>query len=221
MYIVINGGGKVGSFLAGKLDKKGHSVALIERDGPLCQKLAANMQNVLVINGDGCDVSAQEDAGMSRADVFASVAGDDDDNLVACELAKVTFGTPRTVARVNNPKNERIFHRMGIDAISSTTIISRLIEDEATIGDVIALYTLKKGQISLVEVELPTDRCTVCNKKIAELKLPEDCVIVTIIRGDDVIIPTGSTTLEAGDSVIAITRTERKKELKRALTGES
>ncbi len=221
MYIVISGGGKVGSFLAGKLSKKGHSVALIERDVSLCQKLATNLENVLVINGDGCDVSAQEDAGMSHADVFASVTGDDDDNLVACELAKVTFDIPRTVAKVNNPKNERIFHRMGIDAISSTTIISRLIEEEATIGDVITLYTMKKGQISLVEVKLPTDRCTVCDKKIAELELPEDCVIATIVRGDDVVIPTGNTTLEAGDLVIAITRTGQEKELKRTLTGES
>jgi len=219
MYIVINGGGKVGSFLGKKLKNKEHNVVIIERNEQLCKKLAVELPDIMIIQGDGCDVSSQEDAGTSHADVFASTTGDDDDNLVACELAKVTFNVPRTVARVNSPKNEKIFRKMGIEAISTTTIISRLIEEETTIGDVITLYTLKKGQISLVEVEIPSDKCTVCHKQIADLKLPKDCVIATIVRGDEVIIPRGNTVLEAGDSIIALTRTEKEKELKEALTG--
>lgn len=217
MYIVINGGGKVGSFLAKILSEKGHNVVLIERREDICRIIAAELPQVLVIQGDGCDVRFQEDAGCAHADVFASVTGDDDDNLVACQVAKARFNVSRTVARVNNPKNEPIFHEMGIEAISSTTIISHLIEEEATIGDIITLYTLKKGKLALVEVDLPEEYCKVCDKKIEELGLPEDCVIVTLIRDDEVLIPTGTTELQAGDTIIALTSIEREKELKEIL----
>ncbi len=219
MYIVINGGGKVGSFLAKILKGRGHSVALIERNEKTCQNLAVELPDVLIIQGDGCDIKYQEQAGTGRADVFASVTGDDDDNLVACQLAKASFDVPRTVARVNNPKNEHIFHKLGIDAISSTTIISHLIEEEATIGEVITLYILKKGRLALVEVELPTEPCKVCDKRIADLHLPRDCVLVSIIRGDEVIIPRGTTALKPGDSVIALTDVDKEEELKRILIG--
>ncbi len=219
MYIVINGGGKVGSFLAKTLANKGHVVAVIERNEQICQELARTLPEVLIVHGDGCDVPSQEEAGTGHASVFVSVTGDDDDNLVACQLAKVSFNVPRTVARVNNPKNERIFHKMGIDAISSTTVISHLVEEEATVGDVITLYSLKKGKLALVEVELLKEKCVVCHKKIADLNLPEDCVIVTIVRGEEVIIPRGSTILEAGDSIIALTSLDKEEALKKTLTG--
>ncbi|MDP3013215.1 MAG: NAD-binding protein [Candidatus Subteraquimicrobiales bacterium] len=219
MYIIINGGGKVGSFLAKTLTEKGHDVAVIERNEQTCRELATQLPRVLVIRGDGCDVPSQEEAGTGHAQVFVSVTGDDDDNLVACQLAKVSFNVPRAVARVNNPKNEPIFHKMGIDAISSTTVISHLVEEEATVGDVITLYSLKKGRLVLVEVELPKEKCLVCHKKIAELSLPEDCVIVTVVRGDEVIIPRGSTVLEAGDSIIALTSINKEEALKKVLTG--
>jgi len=218
VYIVINGGGKVGSFLAKTLSEKGYNVALIERQEIICRTIAAELPQVLVIHGDGCDVRFQEDAGCAHADVFASVTGDDDDNLVACQVAKARFNVARTVARVNNPKNEPIFHEMGIEAISSTTIISHLIEEEATIGDIITLYTLKQGKIALVEVDLPAEYCKVCDKKITDLRLPRDCVIVSLIRDDEIVIPTGDTELQSGDTVIALTSIEKEKELKEILT---
>ena len=117
------GGGKVGAFLADALDDKGHSVAVIERSKELCERLAATTSAV-VIHGDGCDLRYQEEAEVGESDVFAAVTGDDDDNLVACQLAKTYFQVPRTVARVNNPKNEPIFNKLGVDAISSTTVIA-------------------------------------------------------------------------------------------------
>ncbi len=217
MYIVINGGGKVGSFLAKTLSKRGHDVAVIERREELCKKLASEIPECLIISGDGCDIQFQKDAGTDHADVFASVTGDDDDNLVACRLAKVAFKVPRTVARVNNPKNERIFHELGVDAVSTTTVIVHMIEEEATIGDVITLLPLKKGRLALVEVELPTDHCKVCNKQLATLSLPEECVLVSIIRGDDVLIPKGTTTLQPGDTIVALTAVEKEEELKKVL----
>ncbi|MEN6431182.1 MAG: NAD-binding protein, partial [Coriobacteriales bacterium] len=162
MYVVINGGGKVASYLARQLLDRGHAVALIEKRAEVVDKLAAELpSNPLIIQGDGCDVAYQEDAGVGRADVFVAATGDDDDNLVSCQLAKIAFGVPRAVSRVNNPKNERIFNALGIEAISSTTIISRMIEEETTIGDIRTLTSLRKGKMAIVEVELPTDRCVV------------------------------------------------------------
>ncbi|MDZ4167355.1 MAG: TrkA family potassium uptake protein, partial [Coriobacteriia bacterium] len=106
MYVVINGGGKVASYLARQLLERDHAVALIEKREDIAHKLASELPDgALVIHGDGCDSVYQEDAGVNRADVFVAATGDDDDNLVACQLAKVAFGVPRTVARVNNPKN--------------------------------------------------------------------------------------------------------------------
>ena len=220
MYIVINGGGKVASYLARTLLDAQHDVALIEKRGDVVEKLSQELPSrTLVIQGDGCDAAYQEDAGVARADVFAAVTGDDDDNLVSCQLAKVAFGVPRAVARVNNPKNEHIFNALGIEAISSTTIISRMIEEEATIGDIRTLTTLRKGNMAIVEIELPTDRCVVCNKAVASLDLPSDCILVAIVRGEEAMTVHGDTELMPGDVVIAFTNVAHERALKRALTG--
>jgi trk system potassium uptake protein TrkA len=221
MYIVISGGGKVGSYLAHNLVKKGHGVAVIEKRSEVLEKLAEELPTkVLLIEGDGCDVKYQEDAGVSHADILAAVTGNDDDNLVSCQLARAHFAVKRTVARINSPKNEHIFHALGIEGISSTTIISRLIEEEATIGDIIRLHTLKKGQISLAEVELPNGDCPVCNKKVHELNLPEGSVLVAIVRGDKVIVPKGDTVMEAGDRVLAVAASGKEEEIRRVLQGK-
>ncbi len=217
IYVVISGGGKVGSFLARKLAEKGYTVVVIERDPEACRRLSTTT-SALVIEGDGCDLRYQEEARVERADVFAAVTGDDDDNLVACQLAKVHFSVPRTVARVSNPKNERIFNLMGIDAISSTTIIAQLIEEETDAGGIITLHTLKKGRFAIVEVDLPDDACSSCGRAIKDLNLPRECVLVSILRGEEVIIPRGENALQPGDSVIAVTSPESERELKRILT---
>ena len=221
MFIVINGGGKVASFLAHTLLERGHSIALIEKRESVAEKLAAELpKHPLIILGDGCDVSYQEDAGVGHADVFAAVTGDDDDNLVSCQLAKTAFGVPRCVARVNNPKNQHIFNALGIEAISSTSIIARMVEEETTISDIRTLASLRKGNMAVVEIDLPTDRCVVCDKRVADLNLPVDCVLFAIVRGDDVITVHGDTTMQAGDVVVAFTAVEHEAQLKRALTGE-
>lgn len=215
--IVISGGGKVGSYLARELSEKGHSVVVIEKDMKTCDRLA-DKTSAMVICGDACDYRYQEEARVDEADVFAAVTGDDDDNLVACQLAKTSFDIPRTVARVNNPKNERIFNLMGIDAISSTTVIGHLIEEETTVGDIITLHIMQKGKFAIVEVDIPERGCQSCSQKIMDLGLPQDCVLISIIRGDEVIIPRGQDTLKEGDSVIAVTSVEKEEELKKTLT---
>ena len=221
MYVVINGGGKVASYLARTLLERGQAVAIIEKRAEIVEKLVAELPgSPLIIQGDGCDAVFQEDAGAGRADVFVAATGDDDDNLVSCQLAKIAFGVPRTISRVNNPKNERIFNALGIEAISSTTIISRMIEEEATIGDLRTLISLRQGNMAIVEIELPTDRCVVCNKAVADLDLPTECVLVALVRGEDAITVHGDTELQPGDVVIAFTKVEHEAALKRALTGE-
>lgn len=221
MFIVINGGGKVASYLARTLIERNHSVALIEKREDVAEKLATELpKRPLIILGDGCDVSFQEDAGVGHADVFAAVTGDDDDNLVSCQLAKTAYGVPRCVARVNNPKNQHIFNALGIEAISSTSIIARMIEEETTIGDIRTLASLRKGNMAVVEIELPTDRCVVCDVAVKDLKLPVDCVLFAIVRGEDVITVHGETTMQPGDVVVAFTAVEHEGALKRALTGE-
>jgi len=220
MRIVVNGGGKVGSFLAGAMVKNDHQVTLIERRADIARKVALEVPGALIISGDGCDVRYQEDAGVPDAQVFVSVTGDDDDNLVACQIAQGVFSVPRVIARVNNPKNEEIFTALGIEAVSSTTIISRLIEEEISIGDIVTLQTLKKGKLALVEVDLPADGCASVGTQIKDLDLPEDCVLVAIIRNEDVMIPKGETVLEAGDDIIALTSVIREKALKQRLVGK-
>lgn len=220
MYIIVNGAGKVGLHIAEILSAAEHTVAVIEKKIDICRQLAEQLDNVLVIHGDGCDVRYQEDAGINRADVFAAVTGDDDDNLVACQLAKVSFGVPRTVARINNPKNEHIFHELGIEGISSTTVIAQLIQEEATIGDILTLRTIRHGEFALVEVNLPVGSAA-GGKKIGDLALPNDCTIVTVLRGSEIIIPEPESVLEDGDSVLAITALVQEAELKEALTGKA
>jgi trk/ktr system potassium uptake protein len=212
------GGGKVGAFLAEALEDKGHRVVVIERSQELCERLAASTSAV-IIHGDGCDLRYQEEADVGDSNVFAAVTGDDDDNLVACQLARTYFKVPRTVARVNNPKNEPIFNKLGVDAISSTTVIAQLIEERTTVGDIITLHTLKKGMLAVVELDLPEDRCRSCEVPLRDLGLPPGCVLVSIIRGEEVIIPQGESVLQPGDTVIAVTEPEKEAELKHVLTG--
>jgi trk/ktr system potassium uptake protein len=216
IHIVISGGGMVGSFIAKELSGK-HSVVVIEKNPERCERLATST-SAMVINGDACDYRYQQEARVDRADVFAAVTGDDDDNLVACQLAKTSFDVPRTVARVNNPKNERIFNLMGVEAISSTTVISHLIEEETTVGDIITLHVMKKGKLAIIEVDVPGAGCKACGTPIKSLGLPEGCVLVSVIRGDEVIVPAGDDTLNPGDSVIAVTKVDKEERLKKILT---
>lgn len=220
MRIVINGGGKVGSFLAAAMVKNDHQVILIERRLDVSKKVALEVPKALVVHGDGCDVRYQEDAGVDTADVFVAVTGDDDDNLVACQIAQGVFSVGRAVGRVNNPKNEEIFKTLGIEAVSSTTVIARLIEEEISIGSVVTLQALKKGKLLLVEIELPETGSASEGVSLQDLDLPQDCVLVSIVRDDNVVIPKGDTVLKAGDSVVALTKLAQEKALKRMLVGK-
>jgi trk system potassium uptake protein len=224
MYVVIAGGGKVGRYIAADLVMRGHDVSIIERVRQRCEHLVANYP-VLVIEGDAADVGYLEQAHVDRADVFVATTREDDDNLVACQLARVEFGVRRTISRVNWPKNTEIFEKLGIEAVSSTALISRLLEEELTVGDLFHLYTLRAGRVNLVEVRLPAaeDKGAPAARYVADLHLPHEAVLVCIFRGTDpaeqIIIPRGSTELLPGDRVIALTTPELEDRLRSVLLG--
>lgn len=215
MYIVLAGGGKVGRFIATELLEDGHAVAIIEKVERRCEQLLRDY-NLLVIHGDACDVRYLEQARLERADVFVATTGDDDDNFVACQLARTSFDVKRVISRVNTPRNEEIFHRLDIEAVSTTTLISRLIREEVTVGQLIHLYTLRRGKVNLVEIDVPPD-APARGPRVADLQLPHESVLVCIFRGDETVIPRGETRLEPNDQVIALTTPELEDELRSAL----
>lgn len=219
MYVLVVGGGKVGFSLAKKLSREGYDAALVEKEEDMAKKIADDLEGVLVIGGDGCDPARLEDAGIARAHVVAAVTGDDEDNLIICQLSRDTFGVPRVIARVNNPSNESTFKQLGIDTVSSTTIISKLIEEEATIGDIFSLLALKRGKLSIVEVIIKS-KSTAAGKSIKALKLPAESILASIIRENQIIFPKGETTLQPGDSVIALSTIDQEKALREALLGK-
>lgn len=218
MNIVIVGGGKVGYFLAKRLCLGKHSVSIVDKDKLLCEEIAKELE-ILVINGDGCDPRILEEAGVVRADVLAAVTGEDEDNLIICQLAKERFEVRRAVARVNNPDNEHIFSELGIDVpVDSTKIIAKIIEEEVSFADFVNLMTFKRGKLAIVRIDLPEDS-PVINRQIKDIALPEDSVLVSIVRGEEVIVPRGDTFLEPGDDIIALTPIGNESQLLNILAG--
>jgi trk system potassium uptake protein TrkA len=218
MYILIVGAGKVGYFLAKRLVAGKHTVGLIEKDKGICEEVAKEIE-ALVINGDGCDPRILEEAGIECADVVAAVTGEDEDNLIICQLAKERFSVRRTVARVNNPDNEFTFSELGIDVpVDSTKIIAKIIEEEASFSDFVNLMSFKRGKLAIVRVDLPEDSPAI-NKQVKDIELPADSVLVSIVRGEEVIVPKGNTVLRPGDDVIALTLIGNEPQLLNLLAG--
>lgn len=220
MYIVIAGGGKIAEHLAQTMLRQGHEVAVIEARAAVVDNLAEQLTGrVMIIHGDCCDSDIMEDAGIRDADIFVATTGKDDDNLVACEVAAALFKTPRIIARVNNPKNERIFRKLGIEAISSTTIIARMIEEEAVDSDIRMVMSLRQGDLTMMEVELPrkTRLATEGGRRVADLELPPSTVLVAVARNDELDTVNGETVLLPGDTVVACCRTDREDAVRKAL----
>lgn len=220
MRIVVVGGGKVGYYLVQTLVHKGHQVSVIEQDGDLCNRIATEF-GILVIEGDGTSLQTLEDAGIADAQAIAAVTGQDETNLVICQLAKRVFKVPRAIARCNNPKNRAVFRRLGVDAaISSTAIIADYMEREVALDAIKTLLTFESADMALLEADLGL-QSPAAGKEVKDLPLPQDCVLVAVIRGEHVIFPRGDTRLAAGDAVLAMTTEDRKAELKRVLTGKN
>lgn len=207
MYIVIAGGGKVGSYLATVLLESGNQVAIIEENKAIADLLSVSLDGeYLVINGDGCDSRLQEDAGIRRADIFVGATGQDDTNLVACEIAERVFHVNRVIARVNSPKNLRIFRKVGIECVSSTTLIANLIEEEALLGNVSVVSSLTHGNVSLTEFTVGHMRRHSDEEGIAlgDIELPEGALAVAVAYEDDAEVANDDIILFPGDQVIVV-----------------
>jgi len=214
VYIVIAGGGRIGRYIARDMEERRHEVTVVERDARRCEQLVIDT-SVLVIEGDACDVRYLEQAHVDRADVFVATTHDDDDNLVACQLARIEFDVKRTISRVNTPKNVEIFEKLGIEPVSSTRLISELIENEFSVGELIHLTTLKGGRVSLVEVRIPDDQRD--GRRVVDLRLPAESILVAIFRGEETVIPRGDTVILPGDEVVALTDPEHEDALREQL----
>ena len=205
MYIVIAGGGKVGSYLASVLLESGNEVAIIEDDRETADMLSVALEGqYMIICGDCCDSKYQDDAGIRRADVFVAATGADDTNLVCSEIAQRVFHVPRAIARVNSPKNLRIFREVGIECISSTTLIANLIEEEALLGSVSVVSSLTHGNVVLAEFTIghlkhhsDDDGIT-----LGEIDMPEGSLIVGVAYEDDAEVANPDIVVYPGDQLI-------------------
>lgn len=216
MKVIIVGGGKVGFYLAQTLLAHGHDPRLVEKSKALCAELA-NSLDVPIICGDGSLTDVLESAGSQGADALVSVTGKDENNLITCQLAKKRFGVRRTVARVNNPKNVQIMKQLGVDIpISSTDTIVQLLERELETSAIRLLASINHGEASLNELEIPEDY-KLNGIYLSELEIPMDAIIVSIMRGDKLIIPRGNSQIFSGDKLVVISKNTMLHDIFRAL----
>jgi len=217
MYIIIVGAGKVGYHLGKLLMAEGHEVMLIEEDRSKVDTLSLEFHDSIMV-GEGSSVEVLREAGANRADVVVAATGNDEDNLVICQITKLVFMRPRTIARVNNPRNEELFAGLGIDAsVNATRIIDAIIEEQVKAGDmVIPLLTLKAGDVEIVEVEL-TRSSHIVKKKIKDLTLPPGSIFIAVIRGEEIIIPRGETEFQPEDKVLALVKRASEQALREML----
>ncbi|MCB0157648.1 MAG: TrkA family potassium uptake protein [Caldilineaceae bacterium] len=205
MNVLIVGGGKVGAHLAHLLRREQHEVCIIELRATRVAQLRTELPQDAVVDGSGSDPDTLERAGVRTAHVVAAMTGDDAVNLVVTNLARVEFGVPRVIGRVVDPRNAWLYTPdMGVDvAVDQADIIAHLIAEEMSLGDMLTLFKLRKGQFSLVEEKVhPTSAAN--GRAVHELALPEDCVLTAVIRQGDLIVPRGNTVLQAADEVLAL-----------------
>ncbi len=219
MYIIIGGGGQVGYYLTKGLLEQGHEVLLLEKDPKRFRQLEEEL-GANIGRGDACEVRVLDEVGCGRADVVIAVTGDDEDNLVICQVAKQRFHVARTIARVNNPRNNPLFQQLGIDrTVSPTETILHLIELEIPHHTLVPLIELTRAGLGLVEVTVPPDS-PAAGLTLRELNLPSECNIALIIRGDENITPSGDTEILPEDKIYALVKAEGGAALRRTILSE-
>ena len=208
MFVIVVGGGKTGSHLARQLIEEGQRVRLIENRPEIIERLQLELPRDVIVFGDGSSPAVLENAGIQQAQVLAAVTGEDEANLVVTTLARFEFNVPRIIARVNNPKNAWLFTpEMGVDvSLNQTDILARLIAEEMSLGDMMILLKLRRGEYSLVEEKLPPGS-QFLGQPLKDLLLPATCVIAAVIRAGQVLIPRGNMVFEVGDEVLAVVDT--------------
>lgn len=216
MKVVIVGGGKVGYYLAKTLLEHGHEIELIEINKQTCASIA-NELDIPVICGDSTQIETLEAASLEDADAIICVSGMDEVNLITCQLAKKTFGVAKTIAKVNNPKNAIVLKELGVDnVINSTDSIASLIEREVDTSKIKELISLNHGEAVICEVTLP-EKYYYDGKQLMDIKLPGLFNIVSITRGNSLIIPRGQSVLRSGDKLLVISDSDELKVLRSVL----
>lgn len=216
MRVAIAGAGKVGRSIARELVGNGHQILIIDRDADLARPGVVEGAEVLL--ADACEVSALEEAMLSQCQVVVAATGDDKVNLVVSLLAKTEFGVPRVVARVNHPKNEWMFNESwGVDvAVSTPRMLSALVEEAVSVGDLVRLFTFRQGEANLVEITLSVDS-PVVGQRVGDQVWPTDTALLAIVRGPRVITPSADEPLDAGDELLFATSPDQETELQRLL----
>jgi trk system potassium uptake protein len=217
MRIAIAGAGNVGRSIATELLENGHDVLLIERDPNAIKMESVPAAEWLL--ADACEISALEEAALSQCQVVIAATGDDKVNLVVSLLAKTEYGVPRVVARVNHPKNEWLFNESwGVDvAVSTPRMLSALVEEAVSVGDLVRLLRFSQGEANLVELTLPGDAPLV-GTRVGDVEWPSDTALVTIIREGRVLVPGKDDPLEAGDELLFVSTADREQELEGLLS---
>jgi trk system potassium uptake protein TrkA len=221
MRVVVAGAGNIGRHLAADLHRRSHEVTVIEQE-PAHLEIAEEdaPEGLTFILGDACEPWVLDKADVRSTDVMVAATGDDEDNLVIALLSKQEYGVPHVVARVNHPKNEWLFtEQWGVDVpMSPPHVLTALVEEAVTVGDLVRIFKLERGQVALVEITLD-NRAPIAGRPLYELRLPQDSAIVAVIRGGHVVIPQPETRLVPGDEVLAIARPESEESLRQAMMG--
>lgn len=220
MFVIIVGGGKVGAHLAGQLLAEGHQARLIEQRPEVVERLVTELGEHVLTCGDGSSPLVLEAAGIQQAQVLAAMTGEDEANLVITTLARFEFNVPRTIARVNNPKNAWLFTKeMGVDVgLNQTDILAKLIVEEMSMGDMMTLLKLRRGEYAIVEEKLPPGSLAL-GVPLRDLPLPDTCVIAAVIREGKVLTPRGNMLFEAGDEVLAVVDNRSRQALSQLFAG--
>jgi len=218
MKVLIVGGGKTLYFLCRNFTAKGYEVVIVNRDQAECVQLARQL-SATVVCGDGSDATILKEAGTMGADAVLAITPNDQDNLIICQLASLQFGVPRAVALANDPENAEVFEKLGVSAFSTTHIVGSLIEQRASLEQIINLLPVGEGRVNVTEVLLDADS-PVVGKLLKDIGLPENALIAVVIRGNQPIVPRGANDLMAGDRVVLITLPENHGPVLKAITGE-
>ncbi len=219
MKVIIVGGGKTLYFLCRNFTSKGYQVVIVSQDHDECIQLARQL-SATVICGDGSDAEVLMEAGAMGADAVLAITANDQDNLVICQLAALKFGVPRAVALANDPDNTEIFEKLGVAAFSTTHIVGSLIEQRASLEQILNLLPVGEGRVNVTEIVLDADS-PVAGKLLKDIELPENALIAVVIRDNQPIVPRGANDLQAGDRVVLITLPENHGPVLKALTREN
>jgi trk system potassium uptake protein TrkA len=218
MKVLLVGGGKTLYFLCRNFTAKGYAVVIINRDRGECVQLARQLA-ATVVCGDGSDATILEEAGAMGADVVLAITPHDQDNLIICQLASIQFGVPRAIALANDPDNAEIFEKLGVSAFSTTHIVGSLIEQRASLEQILNLLPVGEGRVNVTEIVLDADS-PVAGRLLKDLALPPNALVAVVIRGHQPIVPRGPTQLLAGDRVVLISLPENHGAVLKAFTGE-